>query len=154
MTACQAHICLAGPAGPHLPTPIIPTQGQASRDLSHLTLNVFIFMKFRKQNERLSGANGGVIEPTWLYEIAKLFQVIEGPALGPSQTMPKVSLETKHIFTIAKVIYVGKSFHQKVKRRKPVFCLFEESHMVDADTYHIANVLVLMTKLPPKSKVF
>lgn len=46
---------------------------------------------------------------------------------------PKAAPKTEYVFTISTVIYQGKSFHQKM-RRKPVFYLFEESHMVDSDT--------------------
>ncbi len=52
---------------------IIPVSGQASRDLSHLTVNVFISMRFSKENERLNRAKGGIIEHTPVYETVGLF---------------------------------------------------------------------------------
>lgn len=113
-TVCQANICLEGHAGP-LAKAIIPIEGQASRDLSHLTLNVFISTRFSKENERLSRANGGMIEHTPVYEIVGLFLSYRWVCSLSVSAIPKAALKTEHIFIVAKVIYQGKSFHLKLE---------------------------------------
>lgn len=47
-------ICLTGRADPPAIAIIPVVRGQANRDLSHLTLSVFLFVTFSKRNERLS----------------------------------------------------------------------------------------------------
>lgn len=105
---------LEGHAGP-LAKAIIPIEGQASRDLSHLTLNVFISTRFSKENERLSRANGGMIEHTPVYEIVGLFLSYRWVCSLSVSAIPKASLKTEHIFIVAKVIYQGTSFHLKLE---------------------------------------